>query len=302
MRTVTIACLVTAALASGALRLMAAETARLRHVTSVYFDAKEAGLKLPEGVACDGKGRVVVADTGNDRLLFFAFQDGKMSGGSEVKHPELSAPSRVYVTSKGEIYVLDGKQRRIVRLGPEGEFKGLLAMNGVPQPGTVIPKSFAVDSADYVYVLDAFSARVLLLTAQGQFQRALPLPADAGFGSELAVDAAGTVFLMDSIKRRMFSAGKDAAAFAPLGGDLSAVVASMPTYLTASKGMIFVAEGSRSSIVAFGRDGSFLSRQLSFGMEEGALNYPSQICINDKDEVFIADRDNSRVQVFRLVR
>jgi len=26
------------------------------------------------------------------------------------------------------------------------------------------------------------------------------------------------------------------------------------------------------------------------------------MCINDKDEVFIADRDNSRVQVFRLAR
>ena len=302
MRTVTIACLVTTALVSGHLRLLAAENASLRYLASVYFDAKEAGLKLPEGVACDGKGRVVVADTGNGRLLFFAFQDGKMSGGSEVKHPQLSAPSRVQVTSKGELYVLDGKQRRLVRLGPEGDFKGLLAMGGVPPPGTVIPKSFAIDAADNVYVLDAFSARVLVVNAQGQFQRALPLPADGGFGSELAVDAAGTVFLVDSIKRRMFSAAKDAAAFTPLGGDLSASVATLPTSLTASKGMIFIAEGSRSSIVAFGRDGSFLSRQLTFGWEEGALNYPSQMCINDKDEVFIADRDNSRVQVFQFIR
>jgi len=302
MRTVTIACLVTTALVSGHLRLLAAENASLRHLASVYFDAKEAGLKLPEGVACDGKGRVVVADTGNGRLLFFAFQDGKMSGGSEVKHPQLSAPSRVQVTSKGELYVLDGRQRRLVRLGPEGEFKGLLAMDGVPPPGAVIAKSFAIDAADNVYVLDAFSARVLVVNAQGQFQRALPLPADGGFVSELAVDAAGTVFLVDSIKRRMFSAAKDAAAFTPLGGDLSASVATLPTSLTASKGLIFVAEGSRSSIVAFGRDGSFLSRQLTFGWEEGALNYPSQMCINDKDEVFIADRDNSRVQVFRLAR
>jgi len=26
------------------------------------------------------------------------------------------------------------------------------------------------------------------------------------------------------------------------------------------------------------------------------------MCINDKDEVFIADRDNSRVQVFQFIR
>ena len=69
--------------------------------------------------------------------------------------------------------------------------------------------------------------------------------------------------------------------------------------MTASKGVIFVVEGSGSSIVSFGRDGSFLARQLTMGWNEGSLNHPSQMCINDKDEVFIADRDNSRVQVFR---
>ena len=302
MRTITVACLVTAALVSGHLRLLAAETARLRHLMSVYLDEKEAGLKLPEGVACGARGQFVVADTGNGRLLRFSFQDQKLSGGREVKVPQLPAPSRIHLNSKGEIYALDGKQRHIVHLGPEGDFKALLAMVGAPPPGTVIPKSFAIDSADNVYVLDAFSARVLVVNAQGQFQRELPLPAGAGFGAELAVDAAGTVFLMDSIKRRMFSADKGAAAFAPLGGDLSASVATMPTYLTTSKGMIFIAEGSGSSIVAFGRDGSFLSRQLTLGTEEGALNHPSQVCINDNDEVFIADRDNSRVQVFRLAR
>ena len=38
------------------------------------------------------------------------------------------------------------------------------------------------------------------------------------------------------------------------------------------------------------------------GWKEGQLNHPSQLCVNDKDEVFIADRDNSRVQVFQLTR
>ena len=100
----------------------------------------------------------------------------------------------------------------------------------------------------------------------------------------------------------MFSAAKDASSFAPLGGDLTEFLATLPTYMTASKGGIFVVEGNGSSIVGFGRDGSFLSRQLTMGWNEGTLNHPSQICINDKDEVFIADRDNSRVQVFQLIR
>jgi hypothetical protein len=302
MKRVSFACLVAAALVIGHLGITAAETGRFRYLVSVYFDAKGAGLNLPEGVACDRNGQLVVGDTGNDRLLRFAYGDKTVSGGTEIKTPQVSAPSRIRLNSKGEIYALDSRQRRIVHLSPEGEFKDALTFDGVPPPATIVPKDFDIDSADNIYVLDVFSARVLVLNAQAQFQRSLPFPADTEFGSDLAVDAAGTVFLLDAIKRKMFSAAKDASSFAPLGGDLTEFLATLPTYMTASKGAIFVVEGNGSSIVGFGRDGSFLSRQLTMGWNEGTLNHPSQICINDKDEVFIADRDNSRIQVFQLLR
>lgn len=301
MKTVTAAGLVAAILVLGSFGLTAQQTARFRHVTSVYVDDKGAGLKLPEGVACDAKGRLVIGDTGNDRLVRFTYANKSVSGGSEVKIPELSAPTRVYLDSKGEILALDGKRRRIVRLGAEGEFKGSLALDGVPPPTTIVPKSFALDSADNIYVLDAFAARVLVLNGEGRFQRVLPLPDDMGFATDVTVDFAGTVLVVDSLKRRMLSAAKDAAAFAQLGGDLTESVPTLPTFVGSSKGTIFVVESS-GSIVSFGRDGSFLARQLSAGWNEGSLNHPSQFCINANDEAFIADRDNSRVQVFSLIR
>ena len=75
MKTVSLAALVAAALVLALLPLTAAETARFRHLVSVYADDKGAGLQLPEGVACDDKGRLVIGDTGNDRLLRFTYQD-----------------------------------------------------------------------------------------------------------------------------------------------------------------------------------------------------------------------------------
>jgi hypothetical protein len=282
--------------------LGAAETGRLRHIVSVYFDGKGAGLNLPEGVACDSNGQFVVGDTGNDRLLRFTFRDKTVSDGTEIKIPQVSAPTRVRLNSKGEIYALDNRLRRVVHLGPAGEFKEALTLAGVPEPTTIVAKDFTIDAADNIYVLDVFSARVLVLNAQGQFQKALPFPGEAGFGSNIAVDSTGNILLLDAIKRRMFSAGKDATAFTPLGGDLTEFLGTLPSYMTASKNAIFVVEGNGSSVVGFGRDGSFMSRQLSMGWNEGSLNHPSQMCINDKDEVFIADRDNSRIQVFQLLR
>jgi hypothetical protein len=35
------------------------------------------------------------------------------------------------------------------------------------------------------------------------------------------------------------------------------------------------------------------------GWKEGELLYPADICLNDKGEIFIADRGNNRVQMYR---
>lgn len=164
-----------------------------------------------------------------------------------------------------------------------------------------MPKSFAIDADDRVYVLDVFAARVLVL-ADGRVQRSLPLPEDARFVTDLAIDDLGTLVVLDSIGRRIYAAAKEAPSFSPIGGDLTNALVTLPSTLASAKGLIFVVEGSGGGLAAFGQDGAFLGRHLTPGWKDGSLNHPSQLCINDRDEVFVADRDNSRVQVFSLSR
>jgi hypothetical protein len=54
-----------------------------------------------------------------------------------------------------------------------------------------------------------------------------------------------------------------------------------------------------SGIVVLGKDGSFKGRKLRMGWKEGELLYPADICLNEKGEIFIADRGNNRVQMYR---
>ena len=105
------------------LKSFGAETVKFRHLLSIYSDDKGTGLKGPEGVACSEKS-VLVGDTENGRLLRFTFEEKTVKGGAEIKVPQLSYPIRIQMNSKGEIFALDEKQRRIVRLSPEGDFKG----------------------------------------------------------------------------------------------------------------------------------------------------------------------------------
>ncbi len=281
---------------------LAAERTSFRYLTAIYFDEKGASIRQPEGVACNGGSTLVVADTGNGRLLRYTVAENDVKPAGEIRVPQMPYPIRVQMNSKKEIFALDGKQRRIVRLGPGGEFKDYLSPEGVPSPASIVPRSFKLDRNDNIYILDIFSSRVLVLSPEGKYQRHLGFPKDFGFFSDLAVDFKGTIFLVDSVNAAVSAAAKDAKEFSLLAKGLREHL-SFPTYITAdSRGVLYLVDQDGSGIVILGQDGSFLGRQLAMGWNPGLLYYPSQMCLNDKGQVFIADRGNSRVQVFSIVR
>ena len=284
------------------MKSFSAEAVKFRYVQSVYFDDKGGGLKQPEGVACNEKSDLVIGDTGNDRLVRYTFQEKSLKAGMEIKIPQLSSPIRIQINSTGEIFALDGKRRRVVRLTPEGAFKGYVDPEGVPSPSTYVPRSFKIDRNNNIYILDIFSSRVLVLNPEGKYQKQVPFPKDYGFFSDLSIDSKGTLLLVDCVKAMVFSAAKDSNSFSPLTKSLREYL-NFPTSITTdNRGTIYIVDENGSGIVILGQDGSYQGRQLSMGWNEGLLYYPSQICVNEKGEVYIADRGNSRVQIFTFVK
>jgi hypothetical protein len=279
-----------------------AETKAFKHIQSLYFDDKEAILKLPEGVACNDQSDLVVADTGNGRLLKFKFQEGKLTGGAEIKIPELAYPVRLQLNSKGETLALDEKLRRIIRVSPSGAFAGILEAQGVPAPDKFIPRSFKLDSSDNIYILDIAENRVLVLDPAGKYQKQIPLPKKFGFISDLSVAANGDIFLLDSVNPSVFIAAKGTAEFKPLVKDLREYV-TFPTYITTdNRGTLFLVDQHGNAIVLLGIDGSFLARRLVIGWKEGQIYYPAQVCLAGGDTIFVADRNNSRVQIYEIMK
>ena len=279
-----------------------AEADRLRYLSTIYLDDKGGGMRQPEGVACNDKSTVIVADTGKSRLLRYTIDDRTVKPVGEIVAPEMSSPIRVQLTSKDEILALDGKQRRILSFSARGQLKGYLTPDGVPEPATIVPRGLAVDRTDALYILDVFGERVLVLDAGGKYIRQLPLPADHGFFSDVAVDARGAVYLLDSVRAAVHVARKDAGAFSVLARNLRAHL-SFPTALVVdSRGIVYVVDQNGGGVVLLAQDGAVLSRQLAPGWTEGLVYYPSQLCLTDRGQVFIADRGNNRVQVFSVVR
>lgn len=281
---------------------MAGETAKLRYQLSIYADEKGGPMRQPEGVACNDKSAVVVGDTGNGRLLRYTLEEKTVKPAGEIRAAQLASPIRVQLNSRSEIFALDGKQRRILRFGTGGEYRDAVSLEGAPAPAGFVPRSFKIDRSDTLYILDVLSARVLVAGPDGKFQRQLEFPKEYDFISDLAVDFKGTILLLDSVKAAVFAAAKDAKTFSPLTKGLREHL-RFPTYLTTDgRGILYVVDEHGGGIVLLGQDGSYLGRQLSLGWTEGLLYFPSQACLNEKGELLIADRGNSRVQLFSVVR
>jgi sugar lactone lactonase YvrE len=279
-----------------------ADVVKFRHILSIYSDENGVGLKQPEGVACSQESLLIVADTGNGRLLRYTFRDKTLQPGSvEIKLPQLMYPVKAEINSKNEIYVLDGKQRRILCLTAEGEFKRYFKPRGLSSPAPIVSKSFTIDRHDNIYILDILSKRVLALNSEGEYRRHINFPKDYGFFSDLVVDHKGTIILIDSTKATVFSAGKNATGFSPLTQNLKQFM-RFPTSLdTDKRGRIHLVDRNGSKIIILGQDGSFLGRLSAMGWREGFLNYPSQLCLNNKGEIFIADTNNNRIQIFAVI-
>ncbi|HTG01738.1 MAG TPA: NHL repeat-containing protein [Nitrospirota bacterium] len=259
-------------------------------------------LLAPQGVACTNDNTIVVADTGNGRLLKYTYQNGVFTPASDFKIPELSSPSRVQLDSKGDIYVFDEKERQIVHLGPTGAVVSVVTPTGIPSPGTYGPRSFKIDARDNMYVLDIREDRVLALNSSGAFLREIRFPKDHGFISDIAVDAGGTVYALDSVQRRIYSASSSAQMFTPLTESLKEYML-FPTSLSVdSSGMLYVTDQNGGSIIVVQSTGTVRAKLLSMGWKEGLLRYPGQTCITSSGNLFVADRDNNRIQAFLILQ
>ena len=280
-----------------------AEKIRFVLVLPVYTDNKGAGLKQPEGVACNDSSLVVVADTANGRLVRYNFQENRtIQGGEEIRIPELVYPVHLQLNSKGEIYALDGKLHKIARIGPDGAFRGYVAPAGVPEPSAFFPVSFAVDRADNLYLLDVQGQRVLVLDPEGKYVDQIAFPKQYGFFLDLAVDARGTVYLLDSVAAVVYSAIRNAKEFSPLTKELKDDMHFPSNLAVDGSGTFYLVDQNGDGVSIVGPDGAFRGRQLAFGRREGLLDYPAQICVTSKGDAFLADRGNNRLQVFSLVK
>ena len=270
-----------------------AEGVVFKFTRAVYGDDREIRLASPEGVGCADDGRLVVADTGNARLLAFGDSQGALVLSKEIKIPEIGYPTRVVLDQKGNTWVLDRRARKIARLGKGYAFAGWVEAKGA---SPFVPVSFVVTPGGTIVAIDAIGPSVVELEPDGKALRRVPLP--KGQFTDLWVDSRGTVFALDAVAARVWTAEKGRSEFKPLTRSLKDEM-KFPTQIVSNgRGRLFLLDQNGMGVGVLGIDGTYQGRQLAMGWTPGLLYYPTQICVTGKGIAAIADRGNDRVQLY----
>src|SRR6266436_8234711 len=161
----------------------------------------------PTGIAVDGNGNILVADTNNARIEKFA-PSGTFLGAMGIKgigYGQLGAPNGIAVDRAGNIYVADAARHRVEKLAPDGnvidEWKG-------PVPGFYGPRRIAIGPDHSIYIVDQGHTRIVKFSPDG---RVLTFWGSKGSGdgqfddhTSVTVDPkTNRVFVADPINKRI---------------------------------------------------------------------------------------------------
>jgi DNA-binding beta-propeller fold protein YncE len=185
----------------------------------------------------------------------------------------LKFPDNIYMgeaagvaeNSKGHVFVFDRGEHPLMEFDADGKYirsiaDGLYAF--------VFPHFVRVDAQDNIWTIDGGSGTVVKLNPAGRVQMVLgrrPEPFEVGQPIPLTNET--------------FNRPTDVA--------------------FDSAGDIFVADGyGNSRVVKYNKNGKFVKTWGKRGVLPGDFNLPHSIVIDAQDRVYVADRENYRVQIF----
>jgi hypothetical protein len=280
-------------------------------ITLVY--GRERALLTPQHLTEDSLGRIIVSDPGLGAVHVL---DGHnsfriMAGGGRRLHVPggiaVDAEDNIFVTDpdRGVVVVFDragNYLREIGRIGNEGLFHA--------------PTGIAIDrQSSRLYLLDTPRNTLFVLDLQGNIlqrvgkvrghaiggQTTVSIPMEFDDPTDLALSS-GRLAVLDAKGSRIrimnlqceilkefrikILTGQDAASAVGLGMD--------------STGNLYVSDVAKSGVKIYDPDGHFKSVLGHFGSAAGEFSVPSGLWIDSMDRMYIADMNNSRVQMFQL--
>ncbi len=172
----------------------------------------------PRGIAVDARGNVLIADTGNKRIVVFD-KDGNYVtefGSAGFAPGQFDEPVGVAVAPSGTVYVTDTWNQRIQAFTPseDGSFYFPTLqwdVNGWFGQSLDNKPFIAVGADEHVFITDPEGYRIIEFTPDGQFVRTWGDfgngPEEIGLAAGVVVDQLGFVWVTDAVNNRILKYG-----------------------------------------------------------------------------------------------
>jgi sugar lactone lactonase YvrE len=224
------------------------------------------GLFQPIGIAVDGAGDVIIADTYNNRVLKVP------AGGGEPTTigTGIATPVGVTVDGVGNVFITEGNgQDFIWKVSAESGAQTTVGS------GLSYPYGVAVDGAGDVYIADTYNNRIVKVPADGGAQTTVA----TGFRipTTVTVDALSNLFVADTGNSRVVKIPADGGAQTTVGSGLN-----RPSGAVADAAEdVFIADTYNDRVVEVPADGS---PQITLGT---GLTLPSGVTLDSAGNVFV---------------
>jgi DNA-binding beta-propeller fold protein YncE len=262
---------------------------------------------------------IFIADEMGNSIQVYSL-DGQFKRALSISHPTSleSGPDHL-------LYATEGTEHKIVAINPSSGVitKSFGSFRRIPGNGFFFHPTALAVSPQFIWASDD-SGWIQQFSLSGRFIRRFGHPFlqkmhgslnDIGFPQALAADKNNNLYVADSSRQRVIifnSKGQGLRAYGPqiAGSNLDA-----PSGLAFMNNTLFVSDAYRKDVSRSGKERivSFSSRnggsQSQWGKvcgfctlgsgssEDGGFAHPQGIAI-DNGRVYVADRDNHRVQVF----
>ena len=172
------------------------------------------GLWGPRGIAVDSLGQVLVADTGNKRVIVYSADGNFISqfGGEGTAIGQFDEPVGLAFDALGNLYVADTWNQRIQVFAPNADKTSYTPsaqwnIAGWTSQSLDNKPYLAVDQQGHIFATDPDSFRVLEFTTGGEFIHAWgengSEKSNFGLPSGIAVDDQGRVWVSDAANNRL---------------------------------------------------------------------------------------------------
>jgi sugar lactone lactonase YvrE len=284
------------------------------------FTIKPAGefaLNSAEGLAVGLHREMIIADTGDNRLLRLRLdpemetpQVEKAWGEFGANPGQFFSPYNVAVDPNGDIYVTDSWNHRVQKFSADGRLLGQWGKKAnvwdLKEDELFYPRGIAVDYDSNVYVVDSADHRIIKYSPQGKVLKVIGEQGQTGGRFQnpvgIAAGAQGDLYITDagnSRLQRLSSQGEHLNHWGQQGrkpGEFK-----RPSGVAVDdQGRVYVVDSGNHRVQVFDSSGKLLTIFGQRGSGAGELESPESIAIGEDGKIYVLDWGNNRIQVFRF--